>query len=79
MNLSPKAARFVIEALEHYQKYHDERLRQEGLSDDEASDLLNDRSYLEAIKHDFQAYHDALLRQPGRAQTSGCGDREGGR
>ncbi len=64
MNLSLKAARFVIEALEHYQKYHDERLRQEGLSDDDASDLVNDRQYLETIRQEFQEYHDALLRQP---------------
>ena len=33
MKLSPKAVRFVIEALEHYQKYHDEQLATEGLSD----------------------------------------------
>ena len=63
MNLSLKATRFVIAALEHYQKYHDERLHQEGLSDDDASDLVNDRQYLEAIKQEFQEYHDALLRQ----------------
>jgi hypothetical protein len=60
MKLSPKAVRFVIEALEHYQKYHDERLASEGLSDDAASDLTNDRQYLEAIKKDFENYRDEL-------------------
>jgi hypothetical protein len=68
MNLSLKATRFVIEALQHYQQYHDERLQQEGLSEDDTSDLLNDRQYLEAIIHEFQEYHDALLRQPERVQ-----------
>ena len=63
MNLSLKAARFVIEALEHYQKYHDERLQQARLPEEDASDLVNDRQYLEAIKQDFQRYHDDLLRQ----------------
>ena len=69
MKLSLKATRFVIEALEHYQKYHDERLQQIGLPEDNAADLVNDRQYLEAIKRDFQEYHDALLRQPERVQT----------
>lgn len=64
MNLSLKAIRFVIEALEHYQQYHDERLQQEGLSEDEASDLANDRQYLEAIKQDFQEYHNDLIWNP---------------
>jgi hypothetical protein len=60
MKLSPKAVRFVIEALEHYQKYQDEQLAAEGLSDDDASDLANDRLYLEAIKKDFETYRDAF-------------------
>ena len=63
MKLSLKATRFVIEALEHYQKYHDERLRQQGLPEEDASDLVNDRQYLEAIKQDFQEYQDDLMRQ----------------
>ena len=64
MKLSLKATRFVIEALEHYQKYHEDRLKQEGLPEDDAADLVNDRQYLEAIKQDFQEYHEALLHQP---------------
>ncbi len=40
MELSTKAIRFVIEALDHYQQYHDERLRSEGISEDQLSDLL---------------------------------------
>ncbi len=63
MKLSPKAVRFVIEALEHYQKYHDEQLVAEGLSDDDASDLANDRLYLEALKTDFEKYRDEFVEQ----------------
>ena len=63
MKMSPKALRFVIEALEHYQKYHDEQLAREGLSDDDASDLENDRQYLEAIKKDFEHYRDEFADQ----------------
>ncbi len=63
MKLSLKAVRFIIEALEHYQKFHDERLHQEGLSDDDAADLANDRHYLEAIKEEFKSYRDAQLRK----------------
>jgi hypothetical protein len=60
MKLSPKAVRFVIEALEHYKGYHDRRLREEGLSEDDVSDLVNDRRYLEAIQRDFETYRDEL-------------------
>ena len=63
MKLSLKATRFVIAALEHYQKFHDERLRQEGLPEEDASDLVNDRQYLAAIEQELRAYHDDLLRQ----------------
>lgn len=63
MKLSPKATRFVIEALEQYALEHDRRLGQEGLSDDAISDLTNDRQYLEAIKQEFARYHNELLMQ----------------
>jgi hypothetical protein len=63
MKLSQKAVRFVTEALEHYAKYHEQRLNQPGLAEDEASDLANDREYLEAIKKDFERYRDELAQQ----------------
>jgi len=69
MNLSLKAARFVIAALDHYQKYYDEQLQDAGLPEDDVSDLVNDRQYVEAIKKDFQEYHEALLRKRGPVQT----------
>ena len=63
MKLSLKAVRFVIEALEHYQRDHDQRLNQQGLSEDDLSNLVNDRQYLEAIKQDFGKYRDQLMQQ----------------
>src|SRR5438309_1318347 len=65
MKLSLKATRFVIEALAHYQKYHDLRLRQEGLSPEDASDLANDRQYLEAIQLELEKYHEELMKHRG--------------
>ena len=61
IQLSPKAIRFIIEAIEHYQTSHAERLRDERLTEEEASDLTNDHQYLEAIKTDLQKYHEDLM------------------
>ena len=61
MNLSPKALRFIIEVLEHYQTSHKERLHDERLTEDEIADLANDYQYLEAIKTDLKKYHGELL------------------
>lgn len=63
MNLSLKATRFVIEALEHYRQYHDQQLKRNGLSEDEISDLVNDQLYLDAIKHELEEYRDTLSQQ----------------
>jgi hypothetical protein len=63
MKLSPKAARIIIEALSHYQEHHDRRINEAGLTEEEASDLTNDRQYLEAIKRDFGRYEAELLRE----------------
>ncbi len=60
MNLSLKATRFVIEALDHYRQYHDQQLQQGGLSEDQISDLENDRLYLDAIKQEMEDYRDTL-------------------
>jgi hypothetical protein len=60
MNLSLKGTRFVIAALEHYQRFHDDQLRQEGSSEDDASDLANDRQYLQVIKEEFEKHQQEL-------------------
>ena len=61
MYLSPKAIRFIIEALEPYQASHEERLRDERLTEDEVADLSHDYQYLEAIKTDMKKYHGESL------------------
>ena len=61
MNLSPKAIRFIIEALEHYQTSHEERLHDKRLTEDEIADLTNDYQYLEVMKTDLKKYYRALL------------------
>jgi uncharacterized Zn finger protein len=63
MQLSPKAIRFIIEALEHYQTHHEERLRDEHVTEDEVVDLTNDHQYLEALKTDLKQYYDRLMRK----------------
>ena len=63
MKLSLKATRFVIEALHHYQQYHDQHLQQEGLSEDYLSDLVNDRQFLAAIKQEFEKYQAELVQR----------------
>ena len=61
MQLSPKAIRFIIDALEHYQTHPEERLRDEHVTEVEAADLTNDHQYLEALKIDLKQYHDGLM------------------
>jgi hypothetical protein len=63
MKLSLKAVRFVIEALNHYQEEHAQRMNQPGLTEDELADLTSDRQFLGAIKRDFEQYHAELLRE----------------
>ena len=63
MQLSPKAVRFIIEAVEHYQTYHEERLREEHLTEEDAADLTNDHQYLEALKTALHHYHGELTCQ----------------
>ena len=71
MNLSLKATRLVLEALEHYRQSYDQQLQQEGLPEDEISDLVNDRLYLEAIKQDLEVYRDSLMQQGTRVKGNG--------
>lgn len=61
MQLSPKAIRFIIEAIEFYQKDQEMRLQDPKTSEDDASDIGNDHQYLEQIKTDLKTYHDELI------------------
>lgn len=71
MKLSLKATRLVIDALEHYRQHFDNELQRPGLSEDEISDLENDRLYLDAIKHDLEEYRDTLVEQRGDIKAAG--------
>jgi hypothetical protein len=71
VKLSLKATRFVVDALEHYRRHLDQELQREGIQDDEASDLENDRRYLEAIKHDLEEYRDGLAHHRGGVTAGG--------
>jgi erythromycin esterase-like protein len=63
MQLSPKAIRFVIEALGYYQTFHEERLRDDSLTEEESADLANDCQYLAAIKTELQKYRKCAAEQ----------------
>jgi hypothetical protein len=71
MKLSLKATRLVIDALEHYRRHFDQELQREGLPEDEASDLENDRLYLDTIKHDLEEYRDKLAQQRDEIKAAG--------
>lgn len=62
MELSPKAIRYLLEALQHYRGDLDRRLEEENLSEDDLADLANDRHYLAALVHDLQDKHEELLK-----------------
>ena len=52
MTLSPKAVRFVVEALDYYVQDHDRQLHRPEASGDELADWENDRQFIEAIRQD---------------------------
>jgi len=54
MNLSYKAKQFIIEAIEYQIKAYQARLTQEDLDEDEASDIINDSGFLEALCRDLK-------------------------
>ena len=54
MNLSYKATQFIIEAIEYQIQAYQERLNQEDLDGDEASDIVNDSGFLEALCRDLK-------------------------
>jgi hypothetical protein len=54
MNLSYKATQFIIEAIEYQIKAYQKRLKMEDLDEDEASDIINDSGFLEALCRDLK-------------------------
>ena len=54
VNLSPKAMRFTVEALEYRILAYTKQLESPDLQDDEASDISNDLMFLESLLQDFK-------------------------
>jgi hypothetical protein len=53
VELSPKAIRFIIEALDYRINAYQERLKLENLDEDEISDITNDFMFLEALREEM--------------------------
>ncbi len=53
MNLSPKAIRFIIEALDYRLEAYQERLKVDALDEDEISDITNDALFLESLRQEL--------------------------
>ncbi len=54
MNLSPKAMRSIVEALEFRIAAYQSQLDSKQLSEDEASDLTNDSMFLKSLLQEMQ-------------------------
>ncbi|QKQ77013.1 hypothetical protein [Nostoc sp. TCL240-02] len=54
MNFSPKAIRFIVEALEYRIEAYQRQLETENLNDDEASDMTNDMMFLESLSQELK-------------------------
>jgi len=53
VELSPKAIRFIINALDYRINAYQERLKLENLDEDEISDITNDFMFLEALSEEM--------------------------
>ncbi|NJM44982.1 MAG: hypothetical protein HC860_01515 [Alkalinema sp. RU_4_3] len=54
MNLSPKAMRFMVEALEYRISAYEQQLENSSLDDDAASEITNDLMFLESLLQEFK-------------------------
>ncbi len=71
MQISLKATRFLIEALDYYRRHQDQELQRGGLTEDEVSDRVNDLQYLDAIKQDLERHRDQLMQQREKIRSEG--------
>ncbi|MCB2379461.1 hypothetical protein LGH70_17825 [Hymenobacter sp. BT635] len=69
MNLSPKAIRFLIQAINVQQERFTEQLQSANVSEDDAADISNDAMYLNEIKKSLQEHHDGLIQAARPANT----------
>jgi hypothetical protein len=54
VNFSPKAIRFIVEALEYRILAYQKQLEAENLNDDEVSDITNDMMFLESLLQELK-------------------------
>jgi predicted site-specific integrase-resolvase len=54
VNLSPKAMRFTVEALEYRISAYEQQLERADLQENESSDLTSDLMFLESLLQDFK-------------------------
>jgi hypothetical protein len=54
MNLSPKALRFMVEALEYRVAAYEQQLETSDFQEDEAADVTNDLMFLESLLQDLK-------------------------
>jgi len=54
MDLSPKAIRFILEALEFRIAAYHKQLKDEDLDDDETADIGNDVMFLESLSQELK-------------------------
>jgi hypothetical protein len=63
VNLSPKALRYMVEALEHRVAVYEAQLENETLNDDQVSDLTNDLMFVESLLDDLRKALTAPIAQ----------------
>jgi hypothetical protein len=63
MNLSPKAVRFLVEALEFRIAAYQVQLDEQDLSEDEASEVTNDMMFLESLLQELKKMRDIPVSQ----------------
>jgi hypothetical protein len=54
VNFSPKAIRFIVEALEYRVEAYQKQLETEDLNDDDVSDITNDMMFLESLAQELK-------------------------
>jgi hypothetical protein len=62
VNLSPKAMRFLVDALEHRMADYEKQLEQD-LDEDTAAELTNDLMFMESLHQELQAALNAPIAQ----------------
>lgn len=61
VNLSPKALRFVVEALEYRAIAYETLLENEALDDDRISDVTNDLMFVKSLLEDLKKSLEAPI------------------